>query len=281
MARARNIKPGFFKNELLAELPIGTRLIFIGLWCLADREGRLEDRPKKIKLEIMPFDSFDVDHALVELEQHGFIERYTVGNQKIIHVVNFHKHQSPHGTEKDSPLPDKNGEFTVHKRGKNGYILSEEPLPNSGLTVKPPLDNALNPDILNPDILNPDILNPDILNPDILNPDKKEPRKRAVIQKPDTVSQQVWDDWLTIRKSKKAALTQTAWELMLKEVDKAGWTIEAAIDECCLRTWASFKASWVNKPNDLGGGAMNKQEALEARNKAIGDAWLREQGAIV
>ncbi len=109
----------------------------------------------------------------------------------------------------------------------------------------------------------------------------KEPRKRVVIQKPDSVSQQVWHDWLTIRKSKKAALTQTAWELMLKEVDKAGWTIEAAIDECCLRTWASFKASWVNKPGELGGGTMNKQEALEARNKAIGEAWLREEGAIV
>jgi uncharacterized protein YdaU (DUF1376 family) len=108
----------------------------------------------------------------------------------------------------------------------------------------------------------------------------KEPRKRVIVEKPDSVSQQVWDDWLTIRKSKKAALTQTAWELMLKEVDKAGWTIEAAIDECCLRTWASFKASWVNKPSDLGS-TMNKQEALEARNKAIGDAWLREQGAIV
>jgi uncharacterized protein YdaU (DUF1376 family) len=109
----------------------------------------------------------------------------------------------------------------------------------------------------------------------------KEPRKRVIVEKPDSVSQQVWDDWLTIRKSKKAALTQTAWVLMLKEVEKAGWTIEAAIDECCLRTWASFKASWVNKPSDLGGGTMNKQEALEARNKAIGDAWLREQGAIV
>jgi hypothetical protein len=219
----------------------------------------------------MPFDSFDVGHALQELEQHGFIDRYTVGSQKIIHVVNFHKHQSPHGTEKDSPLPDKNGEYTVHKRGKNGYILSEEQLSNSVLTVNLPLDNALNPDILNPDSL----------NPNSLIPDKKEPRKRVVIQKPDTVSQQVWDDWLTIRKKKDAPLTQTAWRLMLKEVDKAGWTIEAAIDECCLRTWASFKASWVNKPSDLGGGTMNKQEALEARNKAIGDAWLREQGAIV
>ena len=187
MARARNIKPGFFKNELLAELPIGTRLIFIGLWCLADREGRLEDRPKKIKLEIMPFDSFDVDHALQELEQHGFIERYTVGNQKIIHVVNFHKHQSPHGTEKDSPLPDKNGELTVHKRGKNGYIMGDELLSNSALTVKPPLDNALNPDILNPDSLIPDSL--------ISN--NTEPRKRVTKSTRLPADWTLPDDWAT------------------------------------------------------------------------------------
>ena len=54
MARARNIKPGFFKNELLAEMPPETRLLFMGLWCLADREGRFEDRPKKIKMELFP-----------------------------------------------------------------------------------------------------------------------------------------------------------------------------------------------------------------------------------
>ena len=37
--RARNLKPGFFKNETLAEIePLG-RLLFQGLWCMADREG--------------------------------------------------------------------------------------------------------------------------------------------------------------------------------------------------------------------------------------------------
>ena len=48
MARARNIKPGFFANENLAECDPLARLLFAGLWCLADREGRLEDRPKRI-----------------------------------------------------------------------------------------------------------------------------------------------------------------------------------------------------------------------------------------
>ncbi|WP_461949107.1 hypothetical protein ACOKPE_14565 [Acinetobacter baumannii] len=49
MARSRNIKPSFFMNEDIIELPYEARLLFIGLWTLADREGRLENRPKKIK----------------------------------------------------------------------------------------------------------------------------------------------------------------------------------------------------------------------------------------
>jgi hypothetical protein len=49
MARSRNIKPGFFTNDELAEChPLG-RLLFAGLWTIADKEGRLDDRPKKLK----------------------------------------------------------------------------------------------------------------------------------------------------------------------------------------------------------------------------------------
>ena len=50
--RARNLKPGFFQNEYLADLPPLARILFCGLWCSADRNGRLEYRPKKIKAEI-------------------------------------------------------------------------------------------------------------------------------------------------------------------------------------------------------------------------------------
>ena len=53
MARTRSIKPSFFDNEILGDLPPLTRLLFIGLWGIADREGRLEDRPKRIKKELL------------------------------------------------------------------------------------------------------------------------------------------------------------------------------------------------------------------------------------
>ena len=109
MARARNIKPGFFLNDELAEVaPLG-RLLFAGLWLLADREGRIEDRPKKIKAEIFPYDDCDVDMLLDSLMQHGFISRYEAQGIKCIQVVNFTKHQNPHPKEAKSVLPAEEG----------------------------------------------------------------------------------------------------------------------------------------------------------------------------
>lgn len=105
MARARNIKPGFFQNPELVELRYEVRLLFIGLWTLADREGRLEDRPKKIKMELFPADDIDIDAAISELHANGFVLRYEVNNNKIIQIVNFSKHQKPHHQEKQSELP--------------------------------------------------------------------------------------------------------------------------------------------------------------------------------
>ena len=103
--RSRNVKPGFFTNELLAEVsPLG-RLLFIGLWCLADREGRLEDRPKRIKVEVLPFDDADVEELLEQLSQRGFIQRYEVDGTRLIQVTAFARHQSPHVREAPSVLP--------------------------------------------------------------------------------------------------------------------------------------------------------------------------------
>ena len=115
MARARNIKPGFFANENLAELPAETRLLFIGLWTLADREGRLEDRHKRIRAQIFPYDSFDVDAMLVQLHAAGFILRYEVGGERYAQIVNFTKHQVPHHKEVASEIPPPEGMPAVTK----------------------------------------------------------------------------------------------------------------------------------------------------------------------
>lgn len=106
MPRARNLKPGFFMNDLLAEVtPLG-RLLFAGLWTIADREGRLLDRPKKIKAEVLPFDNCNVERLLDELAKRDFIRRYEADGHRIIQVTNFGKHQNPHIKEPPSSLPE-------------------------------------------------------------------------------------------------------------------------------------------------------------------------------
>lgn len=105
MSRSRIIKPGFFTNDRLAEIsPLG-RILFAGLWTMADRKGRLEDRPKRIKAEVLPFDNANVDKLLKDLADHGFIVRYQVQGAAYIQIVSFEKHQSPHMREPDSSIP--------------------------------------------------------------------------------------------------------------------------------------------------------------------------------
>ena len=93
-------------NEQLAELPPEARLLFIYLWMLADREGRLEDRPKRIAALALPYDrEVDVDDLLEQLAAAGFIVRYTAEGLALIQISNFSKHQTPHVRESASELP--------------------------------------------------------------------------------------------------------------------------------------------------------------------------------
>ncbi len=113
MARARNLKPALFKNEILGVADPLYTILFEGLWCNADREGRLEDRPMRLKAEIFPYrEGVDLDGMLAWLASHKdgdgdpeFIIRYSIGGQKYIQIINFKKHQNPHQKEIASTIP--------------------------------------------------------------------------------------------------------------------------------------------------------------------------------
>jgi hypothetical protein len=139
VSRARNIKPGFFRNEQLVDLPFSTRLLFIGLWMLADREGRLEDRPKRIKMEVFPADGVDVGKGLAELELSGFILRYEAEGRRLIQVQSFCKHQNPHVREPASvlPAPDKHSASTRPAPGGNGTGHADSLIPDSLIPESP------------------------------------------------------------------------------------------------------------------------------------------------
>lgn len=131
MARARMLKPGFFRNEELAELPMTGRLLFAGLWTLADKAGRLLDRPKRIKADLFPFDDdLDVDGLLDTLAAKSFIERYEVDGIHLIQVCKFLDHQKPHPREAESLLPGIPSNYSKpRQRQTQGEPLQGEPKP--------------------------------------------------------------------------------------------------------------------------------------------------------
>jgi uncharacterized phage protein (TIGR02220 family) len=138
MPRARNIKPSFFTNEVLGTADPMVGLLFIGLWCLVDRDGITEDRPLRIKAELFPYrENLDINGYLTVLERTGHVIRYEVAEVRYIKVVNFEKHQHPHHTEKPKGYP--------------------QPPNESGKRVLTPLNNSYSPsDLLIPDLLIPD-----------------------------------------------------------------------------------------------------------------------------
>lgn len=168
MARARNIKPSFFQDDKLGELPIYSRMAFIGLWTLADFKGCLELRPKMLKVQLLPYDDCNIEEVINNLEQARFIRYYSVDGKKYIKIVNFEKHQNPHKNERDSgsDIPDMNENNELKQDG-----------------TKPDLIGTTRADSL---LLIPSSLNPDSLNTDSRFPQVPAQQVAAAPQKVDT-----------------------------------------------------------------------------------------------
>ena len=71
-------------------------------------------------------------------------------------------------------------------------------------------------------------------------------KTRASINRSPEVSEKVWNDFMAIRKAKRAPLTETALKGIKREADKAGMALEAALSMACERGWQGFKAIWVD-----------------------------------
>jgi hypothetical protein len=80
------------------------------------------------------------------------------------------------------------------------------------------------------------------------SPSKKKD-SATIVACPSDVSQQVWDDWVALRKSKKAPITKTVFDGAIVEAKKLGWTLEQFLTEWCNRSSQGLKAEWIVKPN--------------------------------
>jgi len=211
MARARNIKPSLFKNELLGEADPLLTILFAGLWCLADRDGKLEDRPRRIQAEIFPYRDLPLFNGyLTELQRLGFIDRYTVDNVGVIKVCAFSKHQAPHKTEKASVLPE------PPLKSDSWCLTVNAPLINGTATVK----ESLIPDSFN-------------LIPDSL--------KTPVADAPEFINADAWNEWLEYRKQSKKKMTPATVTKQISFLAKYDKVIQGIIiNQSIQNGWAGL-----------------------------------------
>lgn len=133
--RTRDLKPDFWTDERVVSVSDAAKLLFQGLWNLADREGRLEDKPVTIGFKVRPWDPGAAPALLDELHAAGLIVRYEVAGAKLIGIPGLTTHQRIHPKEMASKLPDWAGletsrvkvELSAASRGKkeNSVSLSE------------------------------------------------------------------------------------------------------------------------------------------------------------
>jgi hypothetical protein len=90
------------------------------------------------------------------------------------------------------------------------------------------------------------------------------------IERPQDVDAQVWDDFITLRKAKKAPVTATAMRGFEREAQKAGITLERAIEVACQMGWQGFRADWYAKQPAASFSRGDEDRKRDRFNKFVG-----------
>lgn len=240
MARIRTIKPDFFRHGGLQDLEAANpglypMMVFAGLWGHCDKAGRFVWDARMLKLDILPFLPFDMTEVLRVLEQAGFINKYEVNGKEYGEIPSFSEHQRING--KEAQEPEKHPSNPENQSGSNG-----EAQETTGREGKGKEGKGL--------------------------------RTSAPVC-PEEVNPRVWDDFMAVRKAKRSPLTDTALEAIRREAQKAGYTLQQAIEECCERNWQGFKAEWVakkvnGKPVSAKPWFIDSSTAITAKGRELG-----------
>lgn len=277
MARARNIKPSFFTNDDLGELKPLARLLFIGLWTIADYKGCFEYKPKRLKIQVLPYDDCNIEELANDLDKSGFISIYSVQGQQYGKVLNFSKHQNPHKNERDkgSLIPDiyeadqkkltisDNLENIENNHDKNGTTPADSLflIPDSGF----PLTDSSNSD-------------------SGVSPASPKFTFKTALKK-SGVSEEQASEFLAVRKAKKAVNTKNAFDSLVSEAEKANLTPAQAVDYCLKRQnpWGAFKASWFfnEQQNHQVNNPTHCYQTAAQKTAAEHDRWRQAEKQIL
>lgn len=247
MARARSLKPGYFTNEELADCGVHAHLLFAGLWTVADRAGRFDDRPRRLKVQLMPFYEVNVDELLNTLESAGFINRYTVDGEKYIQIINFDKHQNPHVKEQPSTIPEPVLPSTSTGKSRKSRNKHESKTP---LTLNP-ITDSLNP------------------------------VTHTGAAAPDGLDQNAWTRWLEYRKQIRRPLKPVSIPAAQQELAAFGCDQAAVVQQSIANGYQGLFPLKPTGPSGSARGHPPKLSPMQRAIKACDDAFGPKQNEVI
>lgn len=271
MARIRTIKPEFWTDEKIVELSFQSRLLFIGMWNFADDDGRLVHSPKRIKMQILPADTVDIDALLAELRASSLIQVYSVSGVEYIQISNFSKHQKV-DRRTDSKLPPPNSAEPPREESstRDSSRVVTEPLPNTRRALDESSTSSAESLRVPPS------------SPDGREGNGREGnRSRKGMEKDrsptgsrltlDTLP----DDWRDFCQQERTDLNPASVFDQFRD-----YWVSVPGARGRKSDWLATWRNWVRTQKKINGAhpVANKALALEARNRAVVEQALREAG---
>jgi len=238
MGRIRTIKPEFFTHERIFDAEEATglplRIAFIGLWCIADREGKFRWEPRRIGVQVLPYDRVNFSDILDALQRFGFIIRSDC--KAFGKIPSFLEHQCPNIRECKSVIPDdafsvQADESTCMHVQADACILGREgkgrEQEGKGNGKEQERNAAASPS---------------------LSESPKRRRPSVAIQRPDDIAESHWRDWTSCRRK---PVTESVLTRIRREASKAGISADEAIRTAAERQWEGFQAEWLANDRTL------------------------------
>jgi hypothetical protein len=122
------IDTSLFQNEKFTRMPLGARMLQIGIITHADDQGRAKANPSFLRMQIFPDDE-DVTNADVQkwlglMVKNGTVMLYTVDEKQYVQLLNWWKYQSlQYAAPSQFPRPD-GWKDRIRKTVTKGFIAT-------------------------------------------------------------------------------------------------------------------------------------------------------------
>lgn len=246
--------------------------MFYRLLVTADDYGRADGRSLVIKANCYPIKEAvtvkSIESRLNELEEHGVIVRYVVNGKPYLQMQKWDS--KPRAGKSKFPQPPY---IYVQQNTSADECIQMRADENTLHTVLPVTETETVTDICTQ-----------------TSADVDGEKSKVVTIAFDAlrwltengVAENHARDWLKVRKAKRAANTETAFNLAMSEAVSIGWTMAQAVEHMAAKSWQSFKAEWVKETSPPGCAAKTESDLVTTANgQTVPRDFLRRIGASV